>query len=177
MGGGAWEAAAAGVTERQVVTRPVRSADLGAVVEIERACFADPWSPESFESSMEPQRMRFLVAEEGEGSASSNSHPSGEPRILGYVVALLLFDEAEIANLAVAPWARRRGIGGLLLDRMWEDLVGGGVQSLYLDVRESNAGARALYASRWFEEVGRRRGYYRHPTEDALLLKRNLERT
>lgn len=177
MGGGAWEAAATGVTERQAVTRTVRSADLGAVVEIERACFADPWSPESFESSMEPQRMRFLVAEEGEGSASSNSHPSGEPRILGYVVALLLFDEAEIANLAVAPWARRRGIGGLLLDRMSEDLVGGGVQSLYLDVRESNADARALYASRWFEEVGRRRGYYRHPTEDALLLKRNLERT
>ena len=177
MGGGAWEAAATGVTDRQVVTRIVRFADLGAVVEIERACFADPWSPESFESSMEPQRMRFLVAEEGEGSTTSESHASGEPRILGYVVALLLFDEAEIANLAVAPWARRRGIGGLLLDRMSADLARGGVESLYLDVRESNAGARALYASRSFDEVGRRRGYYRHPTEDALLLKKNLERT
>jgi len=165
------------VTERQVVTRTVRSSDLGAVVQIERGCFADPWSPASFESSMEPQRMRFLVAEEGEGSASSNRHPPGEPRILGYVVALLLFDEAEIANLAVAPWARRRGIGGLMLDRMSADLAGGGVQSLYLDVRESNAGARALYASRSFVEVGRRRGYYRHPTEDALLLKRTLGRT
>ena len=177
MGGGAWEAAATGVTDRQVVMRTVHSADLGAVVEIERACFADPWSRESFESSMEPQRMRFLVAEEGEASASSNGPPAGEPRILGYVVALLLFDEAEIANLAVAPWARRRGIGGLMLDRMSADLARGGVQSLYLDVRESNAGARALYASRSFEEAGRRRGYYRHPTEDALLLKRNLERT
>ena len=177
MGGGAWKAAAAGVTVRQVVTRIVRSADLGAVVEIERGCFADPWSPESFESSMEPQRMRFLVAEEGQETASSERVSSGEPRILGYVVALLLFDEAEIANLAVAPWARRRGIGGLMLDRMSVDLARGGVQSLYLDVRESNMGARALYASRLFEEVGRRRGYYRHPTEDALLLKRNLGRT
>ena len=177
MGGGSWEAAPAGVTDRQVVTRAVRPQDLGAVVEIEQACFADPWSPESVESSIEPQRLRFLVAEEVDENLAITTHPSGEPRILGYVVALLLFDEAEIANLAVAPSARRRGIGGLLLDRMSADLIGGGVQSLYLDVRESNAGARALYASRSFQEVGRRRGYYRHPTEDALLLKRNLELT
>ena len=177
MGGGAWEAAATGVTDRQVVTRIVRVADLEAVVEIERACFGDPWSSESFESSMEPQRMRFLVAEGVEGNAAENPPPSGEPRILGYVVALLLFDEAEIANLAVAPWARRRGIGGLLLDRMSADLATGGVQSVYLDVRESNAGARALYMSRSFEEVGRRRGYYRHPAEDALLLMRKIDGT
>ncbi len=177
MGGGAWEAAATGVTERQVVTRTARFADVGAVVEIERACFADPWSSESFESSMDPQRMRFLVAEGVGGNPSGNLPPAGEPRILGYVVALLLFDEAEIANLAVAPWARRRGIGGVLLDRMSADLADGGVQSLYLDVRESNAGARALYRSRSFEEVGRRRGYYRHPTEDALLLMRKMDGT
>jgi ribosomal-protein-alanine N-acetyltransferase len=168
MGGGAWEAAATGVTDRQVVTRLVHLPDLREVIEIERASFADPWSREAFESSIDPQRMRFLVAEDGRQDSS------GERRILGYVVALLLFDEAEIANLAVAPSARRHGIGGLLLDRMSAALAGDGVESLYLDVRESNASARALYASRSFHEVGRRRGYYRHPTEDALLLKRNL---
>ena len=168
MGGGAWEAAATGVTERQVITRLVRLPDLREVIEIERASFADPWSRKAFESSIEPQRMRFLVAEDSlEGS-------TGERRILGYVVALLLLDEAEIANLAVAPAARRHGIGGLLLDRMSADLARDGVESLYLDVRESNASARALYASRSFQEVGRRRGYYRHPTEDALQLKREL---
>ncbi|CAN5877157.1 N/A [soil metagenome] len=168
MGGGAWKAAATGVTDRQVVTRLVRLPDLREVIEIERASFADPWSREAFASSIDPQRMRFLVAEDGREDSS------GERRILGYVVALLLFDEAEIANLAVAPSARRHGIGGLLLDRASADLAGDGVESLYLDVRESNASARALYASRSFQEVGRRRGYYRHPTEDALLLKRNL---
>lgn len=174
MGGGAREAAATGVTDWQVVMRCVDVPDLPAVVEIERASFADPWSQESFASSIEPQRMRFLVAEEGDGAALGRPDPSGEPRILGYVVALLLFEEAEIANLAVAPWARRRGVGGLLLDRVSADLAAVGVRSVYLDVRESNAGARALYASRSFAVVGRRRGYYRHPTEDALLLKRDL---
>ena len=173
MGGGAWEAASSGLTDRQVVMRAVLESDLAAVVEIERASFADPWSHQSFALSIEPQRMRFLVAEEGT-AALIGSAPSGAGRILGYVVALLLSDEAEIANLAVAPWGRRRGVGGLLLDRMSADLEGAGVRSLYLDVRESNAGARALYASRSFLEVGRRRGYYRHPTEDALLLKRHL---
>ncbi len=154
--------------------RSVWGSDLPAVVEIERASFADPWSHESFARSIEPQRMRFLVAEEGATAAPVGMNASGEARILGYVVALLLFEEAEIANLAVAPWARRRGVGGLLLDGMAADLQRAGVRSLYLDVRESNAGARALYASRSFLEVGRRRGYYRHPTEDALLLKRDL---
>jgi len=177
MGGGPWKAAATGVTDRQVLVRAAQSRDLDTVVGIERFSFADPWSRESFESSIEPQRMRFLVAVEVDASVAAADTPSGEPRILGYVVALLLFDEAEIANLAVAPSARRRGIGCLLLDRMSGDLAGDGVQSLYLDVRESNAGARALYASRSFEEVGRRRRYYRHPTEDALLLKRNLQPT
>ena len=177
MGGGPWKAAATGVTGRQVLVRAAQSRDLDTVVGIERTSFADPWSRESFESSMEPQRMRFLVAVEVDASVAAADTLSGEPRILGYVVALLLFDEAEIANLAVAPSARRRGIGCLLLDRMSGDLAGDGVQSLYLDVRESNAGARALYASRSFQEVGRRRRYYRHPTEDALLLKRNLQPT
>ena len=156
------------MTVRQVVTRHVRLSDLRKVLEIERASFADPWSREAFETSIEPQRMRFLVAEDGLDDST------GEQRILGYVVALLLFDEAEIVNLAVAPSARRRGMGGLLLDRMSADLASDGVETLYLDVRESNSSARALYASRSFQEVGRRRGYYRHPTEDALLLKRTL---
>ena len=156
------------MTVRQVATRLVRLSDLQDVIEIERASFADPWSREAFETSIEPQRMRFLVAEDGLDDCT------GERRILGYVVALLLFDEAEVVNLSVAPSARRQGIGGLLLDRMSADLASGGVETLYLDVRESNASARALYASRSFQEVGRRRGYYRHPTEDALLLKRNL---
>ena len=86
----------------------------------------------------------------------------------------MLSDEAEIADLAVAPTPAARGIGGLLLDRVAATCGARGVRSLYLEVRESNSAARALYESRSFVQVGRRRGYYRHPPEDALLLKRDL---
>lgn len=164
------------MTQRPVVIRSVSALDVPTVVEIERASFADPWSRQSFESSIDPERMPFLVAEEREQPADDSSEvAAGGVRILGYVVALLVFEEAEIANLAVAPSARRRGVGGLLLDRISEDLAGLGVRSLFLDVRESNAGARALYESRSFRPVGRRRGYYRSPVEDALLLRRDLD--
>ena len=158
-----------------IASLEVRSAvemDVAAIVRIERDSFADPWSRESFLSSLELERMQFLVAEERrEGTGEKEA---GEPAVLGYVIALVLSDEAEVADLAVAPDARRRGIGGLLLDRVVEEVARRGVRSVYLEVRESNASARALYESRSFRQVGIRRGYYRHPPEDALLLRRDL---
>jgi len=155
-----------------VVIRSAGEADLDGILRIERDSFADPWNRESFESSLALDRIRFLVAEDG--GAGSRRGESGDETILGYVVALLLLDEAEIADLAVAPVARRRGLGGLLLDRVAADAAYAGVRSLYLEVRESNSAARALYQSRSFLPVGRRRAYYQHPPEDALLLKRDL---
>lgn len=152
--------------------RPALESDLDAILKIERESFADPWSRESFESSLAMNRMQFLVAQGG--GDGSRSREGGQEAILGYVVVLLLVDEAEIANLAVAPEARRRGMGGLLLDRVAADAADAGVRSLYLEVRESNSAARALYESRSFLPVGRRRGYYQRPPEDALLLKRDL---
>jgi ribosomal-protein-alanine N-acetyltransferase len=94
--------------------------------------------------------------------------------VLGYVVAWFVVDEAEIANLAVSDQARRAGIGARLLDHA----VGAAEQRqcrvVFLEVRESNAAARALYASRGFEVAGRRSKYYRKPVEDALVLRRGL---
>jgi [ribosomal protein S18]-alanine N-acetyltransferase len=140
--------------------------DLDEVLRIERESFGDPWSRESFRSAVGASRMRFLVAEEareGEGGARS---------LVGYVIALMLFDEAEIANIAVSGEARRRGIGGLLLDQALSEAAERGVSAVYLEVRESNMSARALYESRSFANVGRRKRYYRSPVEDALLLRR-----
>ena len=172
MGGGASAAAPAWVSGSPTIVRLARESDLGAVLQIERDSFADPWSRESFASSLGLDRMRFLVAEDAD--PEPNGGRDGGDAILGYVVALFMLDEAEIADLAVAPRARRRGIGGLLLDGAAKEAARAGVRSLYLEVRESNSAARALYASRSFAQVGRRRGYYQHPPEDALLLKRDL---
>ena len=148
--------------------------DLERVAAIERASFSDPWTFETFSASLALRHLRFLVAEESGGAGERRS---GEPRLVGYVVALVMADEGEIADLAVAPEARRRGIARVLLQRMAADVVEVGVRALYLEVRESNAAARALYESLGFGQVGRRRGYYQHPSEDALLLRRDLTTT
>jgi ribosomal-protein-alanine N-acetyltransferase len=148
--------------------------DLERVTAIERASFSDPWSFETFSAALALRHMRFLVAEESGGAGGRGG---AEPRLVGYVVALVMADEGEIADVAVAPEMRRRGIARMLLERVGADVMEAGVQALYLEVRESNAAGRALYESLGFAQVGRRRGYYQHPSEDALLLRRELAAT
>ena len=161
------------VSECAITVRPARRSDIDSVLAIEQASFADPWSRESFETALDVERMLFLVAV-GTPPDATSEDGGGAPGVLGFVVALLLLDEAEVADLAVMPAVRGRGIGGILLDHATDEARSVGVHSLYLEVRESNASARALYDSRSFTHVGRRRGYYRSPTEDALLMRRDL---
>jgi ribosomal-protein-alanine N-acetyltransferase len=89
----------------------------------------------------------------------------------GYVLARHAADEAEILNLGVAPAARRRGVGRALVREGLAALAARGAVQVFLEVRDSNAAARALYAEFGFGEVGRRRGYYRRPVEDAIVLR------
>jgi len=137
--------------------RPAAPGDLDAVLAIERASFADPWSRPAFAQSLEGPAVRFDVAVAGDGLA-------------GYVVAWFVADEGEVANLAVAPAHRRGGVAAALLDGVLADARARGVRSVFLEVRESNAAARALYARFGFREGGRRSAYYRKPVEDALIL-------
>ncbi len=178
MGGGAWAAAREPVTVSApdtLVIRPCAPTDLERISLIERVSFSDPWTFEAFSAALALRHLRFLVAEEP--SSGGRGGGTGEGGLVGYVVALVMADEGEIADVAVAPAARRRGIARRLLMRVMTDLVQAGVRTLYLEVRESNAAARALYGSLGFEQVGRRRGYYQHPSEDALLLRRHLGST
>ncbi len=95
----------------------------------------------------------------------------GTGAIAGYIVALDAADEGEILNLAVAPAGRRNGLGRALVQHILEALTARGVRQVYLEVRESNAPARALYAAHGFKEVARRTQYYRRPVEDAIVLR------
>ena len=149
-----------------VDVRPATPADLDRIAEIEQASFADPWTFDALATALELAHIRFLVAEQDGGTGS---------RLVGYVVALVMGDEGEIADIAVDPSARRAGVGGLLLARVEEEMARCGVRSLFLEVRESNHAALGLYRGRGFEAVGRRRAYYRHPVEDALVLKREID--
>lgn len=144
-----------------VTLRPAEATDLEAVAAIEARSFGDPWSAVDFQSVLSLGHTIFLVAD----SESAKG-------IAGYVVAVAVVDEAEILNVAVDPILRGNGIGGNLLDAALAEVEKRGAKSVFLEVRLSNAAARALYRSRRFIEVSRRKGYYRNPPEDALVMRR-----
>jgi ribosomal-protein-alanine N-acetyltransferase len=144
--------------------RPAAESDLNQVVQIERACFADPWTEESFRRLLAGDSAIFQVL----------GYPP-DFRVAGYVVAFAIGEDAELLNIAVEPPFRGRGLAGQMLDALLIELGGRGVRAAFLEVRESNRAARALYGSRGFAEIGRRRNYYRRPVEDALVMRRILE--
>ena len=87
----------------------------------------------------------------------------------GLLLARLAADQAEILTLAVAPPARRRGVGMELLRKAAAEAAARGGATLFLEVSAGNAAARALYAAAGFRQVGRRGAYYADGS-DALVL-------
>jgi ribosomal-protein-alanine N-acetyltransferase len=137
-------------------------ADLDAVLAIAAALPTAPgWPRESYAAALDsgarPQRVA-VVAE----SAGS---------VVAFAVAVLVAGEGEIESIAVARGHQRQGIGAALLDALRKALEAAGALAIVLEVRESNRAAAGFYARAGFREVGRRRGYYRDPIEDALLLR------
>jgi len=141
--------------------RPATVADLEAISVIERASFADPWSLKSFSDSLKHEFVRLNVLED-------------DGAVVGYSVVWMSSVECELANLAVDPARRGAGLGTMLLDALLQQAHDEGVLVMFLEVRDANAAARRLYASRGFHEVGRRPNYYNNPVEDALVLRRDL---
>lgn len=162
MGSGAW-ACTESMTDATVTIEPALRIDVPLIAQLEKVAFSDPWSQASFESVMDESAAYVAVAR------------GATERILGYVVAWFAADEGEIANLAVREPTRRQGIGASLLDAAVTEGRSRGARNIYLEVRESNEAARRLYASRGFEELGRRRGYYKKPVEDAIVLRLELK--
>ena len=132
------------------------------IAELEKICFSDPWSEKSVASELKNPWSLWLVAMEGE-------------RLAGYIGSQSVEGEADMMNVAVHPDFRRRGVARSLILKLIEGLKANGVHSLALEVRASNESAIALYEKLGFETVGRRPNYYRHPREDALILRKEWE--
>ncbi len=147
----------------RVRVRGMHTDDLAAVLAIERASFATPWSERTFRGLLRRSNARLAVVEDEGG-------------ILGYAVAWFAGGQAELGDLAVRPESRRRGVGRLLLEAMLAAAAQEGIEVMFLEVRESNLAARALYEEAGFVEVDRRLRYYADPTEDALVLRRPIAR-
>lgn len=141
--------------------RPTALADLPALARLEGSAFSDPWTLAMLEEAMAARGAVTLVVE-----------LHGE--VIGSVMARRMADEGEILTIAVDPSHRRRGLGRRLLEAALGQMGADGVRTVWLEVRTSNVAARMMYLASGFVAAGVRRGYYRRPTEDALILKREI---
>lgn len=132
------------------------------IAEIERLCFSDPWSENSIAGELTSRLSHWLVAVEGE-------------QVLGYIGSQSVLGQSDMMNVAVHPDHRRRGIAEALILALSADLMALGNNCLTLEVRASNAPAISLYEKLGFDRVGRRPNYYRHPKEDALIMRKEWQ--
>jgi len=142
--------------------RRMMPADVERVAAIEAEAFTSPWKEDTFRSLLDrPGAELWVLDDPVEG-------------VVGYSVLWCVLDQGELANIAVSPSHRGRGLGGRLLRMMLDLAKDRGVETIYLEVRVSNEQAAALYRRFGFEEIGARRGYYDHPKEDAMLMRLRL---
>lgn len=134
--------------------------DLPEVLALEKRCFAMPWIPESFRYELNSNDAILKVA-------------IMNKRIIAYICLRVILDMTHIMDIAVMPEFRRMGFGSLLFMNALQDLkmIKPETKQMTLEVRESNIAAIRLYEKFGFSEIGRRRGYYQKPPEDAVIME------
>ncbi|HCA53914.1 MAG: ribosomal protein S18-alanine N-acetyltransferase [Acutalibacteraceae bacterium] len=133
-----------------------------AVADLEAMCFSTPWTEENLRSSLANKTDYFFVALDEEED------------VIGYIGVSVVADSCFINNIAVYPACRRQGVGTALLKIAIMTADVNSTEFISLEVRESNAAAIALYEALGFEEMGRRKNFYRRPQEDALIMTKLL---
>ena len=136
----------------------MQQSHIDAVAALERACFSEPWSAAVLAEELDNLLSAFLVALDD------------NDKVVGYAGVQIILDEGYITNVAVRPECRRQGIAAKLLQVFLDFAKANKLAFLTLEVRASNYDAIALYGSRGFRSVGRRKNYYEHPKEDAIIM-------
>jgi tRNA threonylcarbamoyl adenosine modification protein YeaZ/ribosomal-protein-alanine acetyltransferase len=144
---------------RWTIRRASGQADLGAVAQLQHRVFTNPWNAESIRWELENTDVARLYLLSDENGA-----------VVAFCACWIVADELHINSIAVDPDYRRQGLGRMLVTHVLSEASSAGAQAATLEVRASNAPARALYESLGFRAEGTRRDYYREPREDALIL-------
>jgi len=154
--------------------------DIEQISQMENSFFSTPWSPASIGHYADAGNTIFIVARTpepyftNEGSALQPDDGSAPRRVAGYAAVLCAADEGNLVSIGVDDEFREMGIATTLLDIIYEMALERGVTSINLEVRESNVPAISLYEKEGFEAVGKRKNFYRNPTEDAILYIKKL---
>ena len=144
-----------------MILRAIEEKDIDCLTEIEKRCFKEPWTRQMFSALLSLPFQYGLIAEEG-------------GQVCGYCCFSVLFEEAEVLNIAVDTPYRKRGFGEKILNAVLEKAETLGAEKCFLEVRVSNAPALGLYRKFGFEELSVREKYY-GDGEDALVMVKNLK--
>lgn len=128
------------------------------VAALDKICFAVPWSEKSFcEEMSNPLAVYYIAAEE---------------KIIGYCGFWKVCGEAQVTNIAVLPEYRKKGVASQLIERLLSDCAD--MESVVLEVRESNEAAIRLYEKFGFKKAGVRKNFYHTPQENGIVMVRDM---
>lgn len=144
-----------------VSIRRMTEADASAVASISTAAIQDSWTEKAFIDIVQNPVYLNLVAKTND-------------IIIGYISVSMAADEADITNIAVDSRYRRNGIADKLLQCTFEYASNEGINKIFLEVRQSNLPAIALYEKNDFITLGIRKNYYSNPKEDAIIMQKNI---
>lgn len=134
-----------------------KEGDAPALAALEKESFSHPWSENAFLTLLKEENSRCVILREG-------------TELLGYLTLTMVLDRAQINTVAVSSARRRQGLGRRLLEEGIRLCRAAKMSAMELEVRAGNLAALTLYRTLGFMEVGRRKGYYRDPPEDAVLM-------
>jgi len=149
-----------------VLLRQARASDVPALAALEASCFTHPWTEAQVAEEVALAQPGGVLVLEGPRRSE------GAGGICAYCAFRLVLDEMHVMNVAVAPGQTRRGLARRLVGFALRRAARAGARRALLELRAGNRGALALYESLGFRRLGVRRGYYREPVEDALVLVR-----
>lgn len=133
--------------------------DAAQIAQLEKLCFSEPWSERQLLETMEdPKGVLYVAVQDDDG------------QVLGYAGLHNIVGEGYVDNIAVFPQFRGQGIGEALTRALVEYMRCASLEFLTLEVRASNLPAISLYEKLGFRQEGRRKNFYRHPTEDARIM-------
>jgi len=169
-------------SDRPLACVPLDETLLPLVAEVEKTAYSHPWSVRHLRDSLQAGHLAQLLVtppdplRDPPAWAQAPALPDGR-WLLGYCVAMRGVDEVHLLNLTTVPVHRRQGWARVMLQALAAWTVAQGLQALWLEVRDSNQAARALYEAEGFQAVGRRRDYYPDAggrREDAIVMSRSL---
>lgn len=138
----------------------MNSSHVEGVFEVSKLSLKETWNKESIEKELSNKLAKYLVALDGDN-------------VVGFVGMWIVFDEGDITNISVHPNYRKQGIGNLLMNNLISLCKENKINSLTLEVRESNIKAQNLYKKHEFKEEGLRKNFYDNPKENAIIMWRH----